>query len=135
MTTTTPAADFMRTALIASLIGDPADVRGDLAPYFNSEYVQIADGHASDFPTFVAHLQHLRSLVTDVRIEVFEALREGSLVADRHHVTVTKTDGSTSAFEVLLVGQLDERGRLLRVNETTRQLSGAATDADLGRAR
>jgi len=44
-------------------------------------------------------------------------------------------DGRVSSFEVLLIGTLDERDRLLEVFETTRQLTGAAEDANLGSAR
>ena len=77
----------------------------------------------------------LRSLVAEGRIEVLEALRVGERIADRHRVTLTKSDGSTRKFEVYLFGTLDPDGRLCRVDEVTRVVVGGAGDAALARAR
>jgi hypothetical protein len=67
--------------------------------------------------------------------QVLEALGVGERIADRHRVTVTKSDGSTSEIEVYLFGTLDPDGRLRRVDEVTRVVVGEADDADLARAR
>jgi hypothetical protein len=98
---------------------------------FSPDYEQRTDGEVTDRAGFVAHVRALRSLVVDGRIEVLEAMRVGERVADRHRVTVTKTDGSTSEIEVFLFGTLDPEGRLRRVDEVTRVAVGHADDAVL----
>jgi len=127
---------FMAEALRATIFGAPATAAADVAPYFDPErYVQTTDGTVSDFTQFIEHIVHLRGVVSDGRVEVHEALRDGDLVADRHTVSLTLTDGSEVTMEVLLIGELDACGRFVRVIETTRQLSGEARHGDLGRAR
>jgi hypothetical protein len=73
--------------------------------------------------------------VGEGRIEVLEALRVGERIADRHRVTLTKPDGSSSQIEVYLFGTLSSDGRLRRVDEVTRVVVGGVGDAALARAR
>ena len=103
--------------------------------YFSPDYEQRTDGETIDRAGFVAHIRTLRSLVAEGRIEVLEALRVGERVADRHRVTLTRTDGTTSEIEVYLFGTLDADGRLLRVDEVSRVVVGGEADAALARAR
>ena len=103
--------------------------------YIGGGEKQRTDGEVTDRAGFVAHVSALRSLVLDGRIEILEALRVGERIADRHRVTVTKLDGSTSEIEVYLFGTLDPEGRLRRVDEVTRVVVGQADDAVLARAR
>jgi len=77
----------------------------------------------------------LRSLVAQGRIEVLEGLGVGERIADRHRVTLTKNDGTTSEIEVSLFGTLDAQGRLRRVDEVSRVVVGGEADAALARAR
>jgi hypothetical protein len=103
--------------------------------YFSPDYEQCTDGETTDRAGFVAHVRTLRSLVGEGRIEVLEALRVGERIADRHRVTLTKSDSSTSQIEVYLFGTLDPDGRLRRVDEVTRVVVGGVGDAALARAR
>jgi hypothetical protein len=103
--------------------------------YFSPDSAQCTDGEVTDRAQFVAHIRALRSLVVGGRIEVLEAVGVGERIADRHRVTVTKSDGSTSQIEVYLFGTLDPDGRLCRVDEITRVLAGGPDDAVLTRIR
>jgi len=123
------------STLTHTVLGRPERTADDLALLFHPSYVQVTDGVVSDYDEFVAHITHVRTVAADGEIVVHEAVHEGNRVADRHTVTITKRDGSRTSFEVLLIGELADDGRLLRVTETTRQLSGDRADANLGRAR
>jgi hypothetical protein len=103
--------------------------------YFSPDYQQRTDGETTDRAGFAAHIRTLRSLVAEGRIEVLEALRVGERIGDRHRVTLTRTDGTTSEIEVYLFGTLDADGRLLRVDEVSRVVVGGEADAALARAR
>ena len=69
------------------------------------------------------------------RIEVVDALGVGVRIADRHRVTPTRTDDTTSEIEVYLFGTLDAAGRLRRVDEVSRVVVGGEADAVLARAK
>jgi hypothetical protein len=127
--------ELMETTLNAVTFGPLANLETDLLAFVNPAYVQHTDGTTVGFDGFVDHMRHLRSVVASGLIEVNDVVRDGNAIADRHTVTVTTKDGSNSSFEVLLIGTLDERDRLLEVHETTRQLTGDPAHADLGTAR
>jgi len=59
--------------------------------------------------------------------------REG--FADHHLVTVTKFDGSSSKIEVYLFGEFADDGRLRRVDEVSRVVTGSKEDGNLARTR
>jgi hypothetical protein len=103
----------------------------DLATFITAALGEVCFGGERTHP----HVRTLRSLVGEGRIEVLEALRVGERIADRHRVSLTKSDGSTSQIEVYLFGTLDPDGRLRRVDEVTRVVIGGAEDAALARAR
>jgi hypothetical protein len=126
--------DLIAEALSATIFGAPADTKSDVLRHFSPQYTQITDGSLSTFEDFLAHITHLRTVTTGGTVNVKEALRDGSMVADRHCVSVIHPDGTSSSFEVLLIGELDDQDRFLRVVETTRQLTGDQAHANLGTA-
>jgi len=103
--------------------------------HFTADYRQRIDGKWDDRAGFLAHITHLRDVVAVGVVEVHEELRNGSLYADRHTVTITKADGSTVRMEVYLFGEQAADGRFRRIEETTLLLDGDEADRDLGSAR
>jgi hypothetical protein len=130
-------ATFITAALGEVCFGEERThpLEATIERYFSPDYQQCTDGETTDRAGFVAHVRTLRSLVGEGRIEVLEALRVGERIADRHRVTLTKSDGSTSQIEVYLFGTLDPDGRLRQVDEVTRVVIGEASDATVARAR
>jgi hypothetical protein len=130
-------AGFVETALNEVCFGD--DDRHPLAAtidrYFAPDYRQYTDGEVVDRDGFAAHIAALRALTATGRIEVLEIVRQGNRIADRHQVTVTRHDGTTSRMEIYLFGELAADGRLRRVDEISHLLDGAAGDTELARAR
>jgi hypothetical protein len=133
----TDLAAFIETALAEVCFGQEGShpLEAAVDRYFTSDYTQRTDGTLSDRAGFVAHIRALRGLAAGGTIKVCEALREGERIADRHEVTVTRRDGSTSRIEVYLFGELAADGRLRRVDEITRVLDGDESDAGLARVR
>lgn len=103
--------------------------------YFAPDYRQYTDGEVVDRDGFTAHIAALQARTVAGRIEVLEIVRQGNRIADRHEVTVTKRDGTTSRLEIYLFGELAEDGRLRRVNEVSRLLQGDEYDTELARTR
>ena len=100
--------------------------------YFSPSYRQRTNGVWDDRAAFTQHIRKLREVVASVRIDVLDELRDGNRYADRHCVYVTKRDGSSVVQEVYLFGELDEKGRFVRIEETTLMLEGAEADRNIG---
>lgn len=105
---------------------DPAEV-------FTWDYQQVTDGHAFDYRGFVQHLSHVRSQIRAIAFTVVEIACHDELLADRHIVTVTYPNGRQAEIEVYLFAALRE-GKIWRINEVTRGLSGDAADRTLAHA-
>lgn len=130
----TPLASI-ETALTELVFQRDQAVEQVVARHFTDDYRQRTDGVWSDRAEFVAHIEHLRTVVAGGRVEVHEELREGSRYADRHTVHVVKADGASVRTEVYLFGELAPDGRLRRIQETTLMIDGAEADRGLGSAR
>jgi hypothetical protein len=131
-----PAA-FIETALAEVCFGDDAvhPLEATIDRYFDPDYQQRTDGEITGRDGFAAHIRALRALAATGSVRVRDVLREGNRVADRHEVTITKRDGTTSRIEVYLFGEFASDGRLRRVNEITRVIDGDQGDARLARVR
>lgn len=105
---------------------DPAEV-------FTPDYHQVTDGHALDYRGFIQHLNHVRSQICAIAFTVAEIACHDELLADRHIVTVTYPDGRQAEIEVYLFAALRE-GKIWRIHEVTRALSGDAADRTLAHA-
>lgn len=129
-----PAA-FVETALNEVCFGDDQHhpLEATIDRYFAPDYRQYTDGEVTDRDGFAAHIAALRALTVAGRIEVLEIVRQGNRIADRHEVTVTRRDGTTSRMEIYLFGELAADGRLRRVDEISHPLDGH--DAHLARVR
>jgi hypothetical protein len=103
--------------------------------HFAPDYRQRTDGRWDDRQAFLTHIAHLRTVVATASVEVHEELVHGSHYADRHTVSVTKTDGSSVRMEVYLFGEFAPDGRFRRIEETTLMLEGSEGDRNLGSAR
>ncbi len=131
-----PAA-YVASALGEVCFGDEDNypLEATVDRYFTPDYEQRTDGELVDRKGFVEHIRALRALVAEGHVEVLEVVREGTRLADRHRVTVTKRDGSRSQLEVYLFAELADDGRLRRVDEVSRLIDGSGEDAGLARTR
>jgi len=133
----TDLAAFIEAVLAQVCFGDEATypLEATIDRYFTPDYQQRTDGEVVGRDGFAAHIRALRALAAGGSVTVLEALRDGNRVADRHQVTVTKRDGSTSQLEVYLFGELASDGRLRRVDEVSRIVDGDQADSGLARVR
>ncbi|WP_042416442.1 nuclear transport factor 2 family protein [Streptacidiphilus anmyonensis] len=125
----------IRTALTDLLLTPGLALEEAVDRHFAPDYRQRTDGRWDDRAEFLAHIAHLRTVVADGSVEVHDELVSGDRYADRHTVSVTKTDGSTVRMEVYLFAEFAPDGRFRRIEETTLLLEGGDDDRDLGSAR
>ena len=100
--------------------------------HFNPQYRQRTNGHWDDREAFMMHARKLREIIASARIELLDEFRDGNRYADRHRVHITKYAGAMVVQEVYLFAEFDEKGRFVRVEETTLMLEGAESDRDIG---
>jgi hypothetical protein len=133
----TDPGTFIARALGEVCFGDEGryPLEATIDRYFAPDYEQRTDGEIADRNDFIEHIRALRAVVASGEIEVIEVVRQGDRIADRHRVTVTKRDGARSQLEVYLFGQFAEDGRLQRVDEVSRLITGNDEDANLARTR
>jgi hypothetical protein len=133
----TDPATFIETALAEVCFGDEGShpLEATIDAYFTPDYQQRTDGELTGRDAFTRHIRALRALAADGSVRVREVVREGNRIADRHEVTVTKWDGSTSRVEVYLFGEFASDGRLRRVDEISRVIEGDESDAGLARVQ
>ncbi|MEE1788626.1 nuclear transport factor 2 family protein [Streptomyces sp. SP17BM10] len=134
MTTASTRTDA-RAALTDLLLTPGLDLDEAADRHFAPDYRQRTDGDWADRTEFLAHIAHLRTVVAGGSVEVHDELFSGDRYADRHTMTVVKTDGSTVRMEVYLFAEFAPDGRFRRIEETTLMLEGADADRNLGSAR
>ncbi|MEU5693293.1 nuclear transport factor 2 family protein [Actinosynnema sp. NPDC020468] len=125
----------IRAALTDLLFTPDLDLHEAADRHFSPDYRQRTDGEWADREGFIAHIAHLRTIVTAGSVEVHDELYDGAHYADRHTVEVTKADGSTVRTEVYVFGEFAPDGRFSRIEETTLLLHGSDADRNIGRAR
>ena len=103
------------------------------AEIFSADYQQHTDGNTLDYEGFVRHLDHVRAQVSRIAFRVEQACCTPRLLADRHIVTVTKTNGQISEIEVYMFARLRD-GKIWRIDEVTRVLKGDHADKSLASA-
>lgn len=93
--------------------------------YFTPDYQQYTNGSLLDYSDFVSHISALRASVTGGSVVVLEAAFQGNTIADRHIVSETLPDGTTSQSEVFLFGEIASDGRLQIVHEATQAVTSS----------
>ncbi|MFF7993311.1 nuclear transport factor 2 family protein [Kitasatospora xanthocidica] len=125
----------IRAALADLLLTPGLDLDEAADRHFAPDYRQRTDGEWADRAEFLAHIAHLRTVVADGSVDVHDELAAGDRYADRHTMTIVKTDGSTVRIEVYVFAEFAPDGRFRRIEETTLMLEGAEHDRNLGSAR
>lgn len=103
--------------------------------HFTANYRQRTNGTWDDRDGFLAHIRHLRNVVSHVDVSVLDEIESREKYSSRHVVELEKTDGSQVIQEVYLFAELAADGRFDTVEEVTMMLSGSEADRNLGNAR
>ncbi|UED85368.1 nuclear transport factor 2 family protein [Streptomyces profundus] len=108
---------------IASEEADPEVV---VDQYYTPDCVQTTDGIPMDRARLLAHLSPVGKLLStarEERVEVHEALADGSRIAARITIRVTPAEGEPIVMEVQMIGELSEDGRFRRTHGLTRDVA------------
>lgn len=103
--------------------------------WFSPDFIQVTDGHVSNFDEFIVHVRKLRSLLSSISIQVLYLCQEDNKMSDRHVVQLTKKDGTKAVLEVLMLTERDDQGRIRRMWETARTVEGEENSEELARVR
>ncbi|MCP2257937.1 hypothetical protein LX15_001624 [Streptoalloteichus tenebrarius] len=127
--------EFVAALLRDVVLGGVEDVEQAVSTYFAPGYEQYVDGNTLDHTEFARHVHAVREILDRGEVEVREALFDGTTLADIHTVRARKTDGSHVELEVHMFAEIDHDGRVRRVRELTRLVTGDQADHSLGHVR
>lgn len=100
---------------------DPAAVFGR---YHTDDFLLRNDGIPLDRERLLAHVKAGRRNATQIHVEVHDALISGGQVAARYTLTAVMRRGQVIATEIHMFGHLTPDGRLRRVEQLSRDVSG-----------
>ena len=115
---------------LASLL-DPHQDAESLGRYFAPDYVQDVDGKRLDFAGFIDHARVVKRSLRRARATIEHLIVDGDTIADIHVVDAEKTNGESMRAKVIAFFWVRD-GRVVRVDELTHLLHGAAGDRDMG---
>ncbi|WP_327010693.1 hypothetical protein OHA72_27515 [Dactylosporangium sp. NBC_01737] len=99
---------------------EPAVVFGR---YHTDDFVLRNDGIPLDKQRLLDHVKVGRRNAAQIDVEVHDALISGGQVAARYTLTAVMRRGQVIATEIHMFGQLTTDGRLLRVEQLSRDVS------------
>jgi ketosteroid isomerase-like protein len=114
----------------ASLL-DPDRDAEDLSRYFAPNYVQIVNGKQLDYNGLIDHARTLKKSLRRGRATIENIIDDGPTIADIHVIDAEKTNGDTIQIKVIAFFTV-AGGKIVRVDELTHMLRGAAEDEDVG---
>jgi len=107
---------------------------GDEAPaivfdrYHVPEFVLYNDGLPLDREKLLAHVRPARKNATQIDVRVQDALTCGDQVAARYTLTARMRQGHSVATDIHMFGTLAPDGRLIRVDQLTRNVPTSEPD-------
>lgn len=102
--------------------GKPEDTEADLSKMFTPTFTQTDSDGTRDFPQFVKHIRWLREILNGAQTDVtiYQFLRDGNQVADRHG----GPDEKTTKSETYMFGEVAEDGRVAWLKENVVRAKG-----------
>lgn len=113
------------------IVCHPLHDEAQISAFFSPHYQQWVDGKSLDYAGFVAHMAKLKQITRAIHVTVLAIASQQENVLTHHRVDVTKADGSRAQIEVFAHFVVQE-SRILRCEELTRLVAGAAEDGELG---
>lgn len=116
---------------LREIICNPAHDDATIRAFFSPKYQQYVDGKRLDFAGFVSHMAALKQLTERIGLTILAIAGEDGNVLTHHRVRVRKKAGDFAEIEVFAHFTLQD-GLIIRCEELTRLMSGAAEDRSLG---
>jgi hypothetical protein len=91
--------------------------------YHQPGLVLYNDGLPLDRERLLAHVRPARRRVSEIRVDVHDAVVDGNVAAARYTLTAVMRNGTSVATEIYMFGQVGDDGRLARVDQATRDLT------------
>lgn len=125
--------EFVMQALHA-IVCSPEHDEAKIREFFSPQYQQSVDGKSLDFNGFVEHMAKLKQLTESIEVTMLAIAGQHQNVLTHHRVAVSKREGGRSQVEVLAHFTMQD-GLIVRCEELTRLIQGAAEDHSLGHIR
>ncbi|MGY5955298.1 nuclear transport factor 2 family protein [Kosakonia sp. BK9b] len=119
---------------LQTIVCHPEHNEARIHEFFSPEYQQYVDGESLDLRGFVEHMARLKQLTHAMEITIIAIAHANQEVLTHHRVAVSKKGGEVSHVDVLAHFTLQD-GMIIRCEELTRLIQGAAEDRSLAHIR
>ena len=121
-TTWADTKESYQAGLRSLFSGKPEDTESDLSRLFAPTFTQTDADGTRDFAQFVKHIKWLREILNGAQTDVtiYQFLRDGKFVADRHG----GPDEKTTRSETYMFAEVAEDGRIAWIKETVVRAEG-----------
>jgi hypothetical protein len=82
------------------------------------------NGNIMNYEAFLGFTRGIKSAVVSCTVTPLFWVRDGNKFAEKHRVDGTVADGSTVKIEAMTMGELDDEGRAVTVDEIFRVVEG-----------
>ncbi|TFA97872.1 hypothetical protein CCMA1212_010402 [Trichoderma ghanense] len=119
MPTPSPFAnkDTFAAALHAAFNCPDSDLESSLLNLYTRQSLITVNQNPMPWEDFVPYIRDIRARTTSVAVECHHFIRDGNTFADRHTARGTGRDGTMTKAEALLIGQLNEEGKAIWLEE------------------
>ncbi|EHK22934.1 uncharacterized protein TRIVIDRAFT_60249 [Trichoderma virens Gv29-8] len=119
MSTVSPfsSKDSFATALEAVLNSPDASLEAALLNIYTKESVITVNQKRMTWDEFLPYLEAIRARLASVEIKSHHLLRDGNMFSERHTAYGHGKDGTETGAEAMLMGELNEDGKAIWLEE------------------
>ncbi|PTB70163.1 Metallo-hydrolase/oxidoreductase [Trichoderma citrinoviride] len=117
----TPSAftnkDTFAAAIHAAFNCPDSDLEARILDLYTRQSLITVNENRMSWKDFVPYVKAIRARRTSVEIQCHHFIRDGNMFAERHTASGTGKDGTITKAEALLMGELNEEGKAIWVEE------------------
>lgn len=109
--------DTFAAAIHAAFNCPDSDLEGSLLNLYTKQSIITVNQDRMSWDDFVPYIEAIRARTTSVDIECHHLIRDGNMFAERHTARGMGQDGTITKAEALLLGELNEDGKAIWLEE------------------
>ncbi|KAK1255612.1 hypothetical protein MKX07_007871 [Trichoderma sp. CBMAI-0711] len=109
--------DSFAAAISTAFNCPDSDVETSLLNLYTRDSIIIVNQNRMSWEKFVPYIEAIRARTMSVDVECHHFIRDGNMFAERHTARGTGKDGTTTEVEAFTMGELNEEGKAIWLEE------------------
>lgn len=110
-------------AILKIFNGPESEIEESILALYTPDVALTVNGSSMKMADFKEMVKNIRGIAVSVDITSHYFLRDGNLFADKHTVIGTGHDESKTQVEVLVIGELNDEGKCIWIEERSGTVS------------